>query len=333
MNIRDRFAGCLLGLACGDAVGTTVEFKERGTFPVLTDMVGGGPFNLKKGEWTDDTSMALCIASSLVEQQTFDPRDQMQRFCRWMEEGYWSSNGACFDIGGTVQDALYRFKETGEVFSGSADPHSAGNGCLMRLAPIPMFYFPDWEAAVEYSGQSSRTTHGAQECVEASRLLAAMLHQALAGADKEGILAGHRLSGIVSKSVQAIANGNYRTRAEGDIRGTGYVIDSLEAALWCFDQTSSFAEAILKAANLGDDADTTAAICGQIAGAHYGLLGIPKDWLKSLVLKDKILALAHALEESKPDEDGVHQGFIDSNGVPNVVILWDSTKRGNRIQE
>ncbi|MBV9125747.1 MAG: ADP-ribosylglycohydrolase family protein, partial [Planctomycetes bacterium] len=132
MDEHDRFRGCLLGLACGDAVGTAVEFTPRGKFPPVTDMVGGGVFGLKPGEWTDDTSMALCLASSLTELGRFDPKDQLERYWQWVEEGYWSSNGRCFDVGNTVYDALERFRQTGEPFSGSTDPWSAGNGCIMR---------------------------------------------------------------------------------------------------------------------------------------------------------------------------------------------------------
>ena len=141
MDLASRQRGCLLGLACGDAVGTTVEFKPRGSFPPVTDMVGGGPFLLPVGAWTDDTSMALCLASSLVELGHFDPTDQMQRYCKWHEKGYLSSTGRCFDIGGTVSGSLTRFKRSGEPFSGPLDPHSAGNGCIMRLAPVPMFFY------------------------------------------------------------------------------------------------------------------------------------------------------------------------------------------------
>ncbi|MES2538258.1 MAG: ADP-ribosylglycohydrolase family protein [Pseudomonadota bacterium] len=295
MQKQNRFRGSLLGLATGDAVGTTVEFRPRGTFPPVTGMTGGGPFSLKKGQWTDDTSMALCIATSLVECQGFDPRDQMERYCRWMNEGYLSSNGSCFDIGATVEDALSNYKESGDPYSGSPDPHAAGNGCIMRLAPIPMFFHPDRDAAIEKSGQSARTTHGAQECIDASRLFGAILFQALSGADKETILYGHGLTEMTSPSVKSLARGDYRSKQENDIRGTGYVIDSLEAALWCFAQTDTFEAAILRAANLGDDADTTAAICGQVAGAYYGEAGIPRSWLRALVMADEIRTLADQL--------------------------------------
>src|SRR5262245_49481141 len=122
---KSRFRGCLLGLACGDAVGTTVEFTRPGSFPPLEDMVGGGPFRLKPGEWTDDTAMALCLATSLTEKGAFDPLDQMQRYVRWWRQGYLSCTGSCFDIGNTVRAALQRFETTGEPYCGSTDPRSA----------------------------------------------------------------------------------------------------------------------------------------------------------------------------------------------------------------
>ncbi|RME83877.1 MAG: ADP-ribosylglycohydrolase family protein, partial [Caldilineae bacterium] len=139
-TLKERYLGCLLGLACGDALGTTLEFRPRGTFSPIQDMVGGGPFHLRAGEWTDDTSMALCLAESLLLCDGFDARDQMERYCRWHEEGYLSSNGVCFDIGTTVAAALRRFRERGDPYAGSTDPYTAGNGSIMRLAPIPMFY-------------------------------------------------------------------------------------------------------------------------------------------------------------------------------------------------
>ncbi len=295
-----RFRGALLGLACGDAVGTTVEFKKRGTFVPVTDMVGGGPFRLKPGEWTDDMSMALCLATSLVERGRFDARDQISRYCRWRDEGYLSSNGTCFDIGGTVSRALNKFEKTGESFSGPTDENSAGNGCIMRLAPVPMFFHPDREAVIAMSGESSRTTHGAVECIEASQLFGAMLFQALNGATKEEILFGHGFESISSKKLLAIAHGDYKSKSEDDIQGSGYVVESLEAALWCFLQTSNFRDAILRATNLGRDADATAAICGQVAGAFYGESGIPQRWREQLVMADEIRSLADNLYHHKP---------------------------------
>jgi ADP-ribosyl-[dinitrogen reductase] hydrolase len=294
---KDRFRGCLIGLAVGDAVGTAVEFQERGSFAPVIDMIGGGPFHLKPGEWTDDTSMALCLATSLIECQGFDARDQMNRYLKWYETGYLSSNCNCFDIGPTVLAALIRYKETGDPFSGSTDLDSAGNGSLMRLAPVVMFYFPERERILHFSAESSRTTHGAAECVDACFLFGDMLFLALGGADKEEILFSTKLENINSSKVKAIANGEYRDKAESEIQGTGHVVKSLEAALWCFWLTDTFESAILKAANLGEDADTTAAVCGQIAGAFYGESGIPKHWLKRLVMREEIGRLAELLRQ------------------------------------
>lgn len=129
----------MLGLAVGDAVGTTLEFNPPGSFNEIDDMVGGGPFHLVAGEWTDDTSMALCLAESLVEKQGFDPVDQLQRYTRWAKDTHLSSYGHVFDIGTTVQAALAKFAKTRESYCGSSDPWSAGNGSLMRLAPVPLF--------------------------------------------------------------------------------------------------------------------------------------------------------------------------------------------------
>lgn len=293
--MTNRFRGALLGLACGDAVGTTVEFKRRGTFDPVTDMVGGGPFRLNAGEWTDDTSMALCLAASLLATNGFDPKDQLTRYVRWVREGYMSSNGRCFDIGSTVRQALSSFQRTSDPFSGPTGPDTAGNGCIMRLAPVPMFFFGDRETAIEMSGESSRTTHGARECIEASRLFGAMLHGALSGHSKDEILLKHEVNALTCPSIAAIARGDYRDKASEVIRGSGYVVESLEAALWCFFRTDNFRDAVLAATNLGHDADTTAAICGQLAGAHYGEEGIPESWLHRLAKGDEIGALADQL--------------------------------------
>lgn len=295
LDERDRIRGCLLGLAVGDAVGTTVEFQPRGSFPPLTDMTGGGPFELEPGQWTDDTSMALCLATSLIERQGFDPVDQMDRYCRWSASGYLSSNGFCFDIGNTVSAALSRYRTTGDPFSGSTDPRAAGNGSLMRLAPVPMFYHPDRKRMRHYCGESSRTTHCAPECIDACRLFGDMLARAFDGAPKPDILFSKEPLAVRSAALQAIARGDYRGMNVDDLSGSGYVVHCLEAALWCFLTTESFAAAILQAANLGDDADTTAAVCGQIAGAFYGESGIPAHWLERLAMREDIEALADQL--------------------------------------
>ncbi|HKG53992.1 MAG TPA: ADP-ribosylglycohydrolase family protein [Anaerolineales bacterium] len=292
----NRFRGCLLGLAVGDAIGTTVEFKPRGSFPTVTDMVGGGPFHLKPGQWTDDTSMALCLATSLIFNNGFDPIDQMDRYWDWYQNGYLSSTGEFFDIGNTIREALERYKHTGNPFSGSTSPDMAGNGSLMRLAPVPMFYFPDLEKIIHFAGESSRTTHGALECLEACRLFAEMIFRAISGMSKDDILFSSTIK-ISSPKIKEVASGEYRQKTTTEIQGTGYVVKSLEAALWCFYQTDTFESAILRAANLGGDADTTAAICGQIAGAYYGESEIPAKWLERLFMRTEITDLADKLSK------------------------------------
>lgn len=288
------YQGALLGLAAGDAVGTTVEFKTRGSFEPLNDMVGGGPFRLKAGMWTDDTSMALCLAASLLEKNGFDAEDQMQRYNRWRVEGYMSSNGRCFDIGNTVSEAISQYLITGEAFSGSTNPFSAGNGSLMRLAPIAIYYSPNIEQLIHFAAQSSLTTHGAKECLDACSYFATLLHCAFEETDKQKVLSCE-LYQATTKKIQAIQKQSYQNKNRDQISGSGYVVDCLEAALWCFSKTDSFADAILMAANLGDDADTTAAVCGQIAGAFYGVEAIPVHWRDKITDAEMILSLATQL--------------------------------------
>lgn len=295
----NRARGSLLGLAVGDAIGTTVEFMPRGSFPTLTDMVGGGPFNLKAGHWTDDTSMALCLASSLLE-NGFDLNDQMRRYVLWREEGYMSSTGECFDIGNTTQDALDVFKRTGNAIAGSTDPETAGNGSIMRLAPVPIHYLNTPDLALQLCVKQSRSTHQAPECLMACRLLGEVLIRALQGQSKEDVLAPSTQVMALTPRLKSIAEGGYKTKSETEVRSTGYVVDSLEAAFWCFWQTDNFKDCVLRATNLGDDADTIAAISGQIAGACYGETGIPAQWLEKLAMGDEIGELSEQLAMNEP---------------------------------
>jgi ADP-ribosylglycohydrolase len=283
-------------------VGTTLEFRPPGSFRPLEDMIGGGPFQLKPGEWTDDTSMALCLASSLVECRGFDPRDQMQRYVRWWHEGYWSVTGKCFDIGGTCSAALREFQRTGDPFSGSTHERSAGNGSLMRLAPIPLAFARDPATAVQLAGEMSRTTHGAPTCIDACRYMASLIVGALCGETKERLTSPDYSAapGLwdekpLARQIAEIAAGSFRTKQPPAIRGTGFVVHALEAALWAFHHSDNFQAGCLLAANLGDDADTTAAIYGQLAGAFYGEEGLPASWLDKLAMRAEIEQLAERL--------------------------------------
>jgi ADP-ribosyl-[dinitrogen reductase] hydrolase len=260
-------------------------------------MVGGGPFHLKPGQWTDDTSMALCLAESLLTKNGFNAVDQMGRYLNWWQWGYLSSTGECFDIGMTVSQALAHYQQTAEPFAGSTDPYSAGNGSLMRLVPVVLFYFPDARQIRQFAADSSRTTHAAPEAIECCQLLAGLIARALEGATKAE-LRQLPSANFSQPKVAAIARGDYLGKPEADIKGSGYSVQSLEAALWCFQQTDSFAAAVLLAANLGDDADTTAAITGQLAGAYYGVRGIPEHWLDRLHDGAEIAATADRLLEA-----------------------------------
>lgn len=291
VQLEDRIKGALIGLACGDAVGTTLEFETRGAFEPISDMIGGGPFKLEAGQWTDDTSMALCLAHSLAFQKKFDPIDQMNRYCNWYQYGYMSSTGDCFDIGGTVSISLRKYLETKDPFSGAVDEYSSGNGSIMRLAPIPIFYHDDYESCIKYSGESSRTTHGSAECIDSSKLFASLIFNAFHAGSQSGIFELNKYVPYCEK-VSAIAALDFLSLTYDQLTGSGYVIESLNSALWCFMHGSTFEESILLAANLGNDADTTAAICGQISGAYYGMSGIPQHWREKIVMAKEIEELA-----------------------------------------
>jgi ADP-ribosyl-[dinitrogen reductase] hydrolase len=302
VNHIDRFRGALLGLAAGDALGTTLEFRPPGSFREIDDLIGGGPFGLVPGEWTDDTSMALCLAESLIEKRRFDLVDQLERYVRWADHAHLSSNGTVFDIGSTVRRALGNFKRTQAPHSGPTDEYSAGNGSLMRLAPVPLFFSRSPETAIEKSGESSRTTHGAPAAIDACRYLGALIVGALNGAAKRELLSDHFAP--VSRywdgnplvgPIAEIASGSFRHRKPPVIVGSGYVVKSLEAALWAFHHSENFREGCLLAVNLGDDADTTGAIYGQLAGAYYGEDAIPSGWRKKLAHRQLIESFAEKL--------------------------------------
>lgn len=286
MALQSRALGCLLGLAAGDAVGTTLEFSRRDSYPPLTDMIGGGPFHLQAGQWTDDTAMALALGESLCDCGELNLRDLMERFVTWYRQGRYSCAGTCFDIGMTTQSALQRFMETGNPEAGSRSPRTAGNGSLMRLAPVPVFYHADLAAGVEAARRQSIATHGAAEAADACAAYAELLILAINGRSKDEVLA-HPIPDL-APAVAAVIGGSWREKSREQISSSGYVVHSLEAAIWCVAGASAFKDAVLLAANLGDDADTVAAITGQLAGALWGVENIPADWLAKLAWREHI---------------------------------------------
>ena len=273
-SIRDRALGAFLGLAVGDAVGTTLEFRPRDARPRLEDMEGGGPFELPPGGWTDDTAMALALADSLTAAEALDARDLMDRFVRWWQDGDYSPVGVCFDIGNTTRAALDRYLQTGDPRAGSTDPRSAGNGSLMRLAPVALRFWDNRPRLAATATEQSRTTHGAEEAVDACRAFAELLADAIAGAPRADVLAPRPFEG--AEAIARVMAGSWRGHPRDEIHSSGYVVHTLEAALWSVARTGNFRNAVLLAANLAEDADTVAAVTGQLAGALYGLGGIPR---------------------------------------------------------
>lgn len=236
-SIRDRALGAFLGLVVGGAVGTTLEFCPRDTQERLQDMIGAGPFDLRAGEWTDDTAMALALADSLAISESLDCRDLMDRFVSWWQNGDYSCTGHGFDIGNTAREALRRYLKTGTALAGSTNPWSAGNGSLMRLATVVLRFQHDRPRLIATAAEQSRTTHGAEEAVDACRAFAELLADAIAGMPRADLLAPRPFAGATA--IAQIMTGSWRGRPRSEIRSSGYVVHTLEAAIWAVARTGN----------------------------------------------------------------------------------------------
>jgi ADP-ribosyl-[dinitrogen reductase] hydrolase len=303
LDPRARYRGSLIGLAVGDALGASYEGMPPGSFAPVVDMGGRGLHAIPAGVWTDDTSMALCLAESLVARDGFDLRDQLERYLRWFHDGHLSSTGIAFGMGRTVSMALARFEFTGDpASSGLTEPMSAGNGSIMRVAPVPLFFASDRGQAVEKSGESSKATHRAPAAVDACRYLGALIWGAANESSKDELLdEGFWQNGELVPEIEEVARGSFRRRDPPEIEASGYVVRSLEAALWALDRSDSFREGCLLAVNLGGDTDTTAAVFGQLAGALYGEDAIPDEWRATLARRELVERLADALFTARRD--------------------------------
>lgn len=306
MDAMKRLRGMLVGLAVGDALGAPVEFELRDSFPEVTHYQNGGPHNLKAGFWTDDTSMALCTAASLIHKGAMDPDDQLSRYLRWYRDGYMSSTGICFDIGNQTlkQLELYErcrsFSELTAFRETEESDGSAGNGALMRLAPVVIKYHADFGQTMAAAVLNAQLTHTDQRCVDANKVLAYFMIKSLDGPSKGTLLRAESITadlGRLDPEIRHIVEGSYKSLSRSDVQSTGYVVHSLEAALWAFYNADSFEEGAVLAVNLSGDTDTIGAIYGQLAGAFWGYDSIPHDWVKDLCQYEKIILMADLLAQ------------------------------------
>lgn len=300
MNLKSQIFGAMFGLAIGDALGAPIESKSPGEFKPISDYL---PTRTRlPGAWTDDTSMTLCLADSLVESNGFNPKDQLDRYMKWYKEGYLSSIGRAFGTGSTTRKSIERYNKTHNWGPAFSYHKQAGNGALMRLAPVPIFFHKNPPRAIQLSGESSRTTHGSRISIDACRYLGSIIVGILQGENKEKIVSsfyspvkGYWEKHPLCNEVQIIADGSFKLKEPPEIKGKAYVVDTLESALWAFTKGSNFKETILLAVNLGDDADTVGAVCGQIAGSYYGYENIPPEWINGLLNKHIIDRITNKL--------------------------------------
>jgi ADP-ribosylglycohydrolase len=282
-GLRERFHGALLGLAAGDAVAAATQYRRAGRFTPVGDMLGGGPFDLPRGGWSDDTAMALCLAESLLEREAFDARDQVARYRRWQQEGHLSATGQCVGITAGTARALALGNWRRQAFSGTHDPAAQDPEVLARVAPVAMYFFSNPQAAAAHAAEAARTTCQAPLVLAACRSLAQALHAALLGQPKAGILA------------QANAGPGEPVQPGTDAAVGATAPAALAAALDVFARTQNFRDAVLAAANLGGNSDVVAAVSGALAGAHYTAGAIPTLWRNSLMKKQLIENIADRL--------------------------------------
>ena len=295
--VHDRIAGAFVGLAIGDALGAPVEFADRGTFEPVTAYRSGGRFNLPAGAWTDDTAMALCLAQSLIEKRTLDNGDLLNRFCDWAENGTNTSTGIAVGIGQNTLRVLGDFRRNGYLEALPFGAKNDGNGSLMRLAPVSCFAKDNIEEAVVLAGLQSRATHASRHAEECCQILAELLCHLISGKPLMwAVEQAHNRPR--NNEISMMMHRNIVEESADDIQSGGYVINTLHAALWSNLTADSFESAVLRACNLGDDADTTAAVAGQIAGAIYGYSNIPQDLKDGLKDERKLYVTSQFLSQS-----------------------------------
>jgi ADP-ribosyl-[dinitrogen reductase] hydrolase len=300
--VRDRARGAMLGLAIGEAVGLGVDGFPRDSFREFSDMRGGGKVGLNAGEWAADTATALALLDSLRFRNGFDEIDFMERLLEWRDEGIYSCTGTCVGMDKSTGEALATYSETQNPIAEDRGG-KASNGSLVRIAPLAIRYWNDRRQLRDVAARQSRTTHPAAEAVDACVAFAELLADAISGCVRSDVLGSRELAH--SSSVRWIMAGSWKGKQRGEIASDAYVMNSLEAALWCVDRTWTYEDAVLMAAHLGEDAGTIAALTGQLAGALYGVRSIPSDWLKRLAWCDRLIDGVDALFE-RTIEDQPH---------------------------
>ncbi|MCB1194451.1 MAG: ADP-ribosylglycohydrolase family protein [Leptospiraceae bacterium] len=307
----------IFGFCIGDALGVPVEFKSRNTIKKnpLTDMIGFGTHNQPPGTWSDDSSLALCLAESLTK--GYDLQDIAKNFYKWYEEGYWGAHGEVFDIGGTTEEAILNIEEGCKAEeAGGTSEHDNGNGSLMRILPL-VFYIDkkvtDEKEKYQIIKDVSSITHGHIRSVISCYIYIDLCLSIMKGLDfkqsyeqvvKEQEKYIAYMNGRDTQEFKRIFTGNIHDLKEEEIKSGGYVIHTLEASLWCLMNTKSYSEAVLKAVNLGDDTDTTGVVTGGLAGLYYGMEDIPKEWVEKMAKKDEIFDLCDRLFKSYYQDEG-----------------------------
>jgi ADP-ribosyl-[dinitrogen reductase] hydrolase len=300
---RDRMLGGLWGAVVGDALGVPVEFKGRDARKgdPVTDMRGYGTFSLPPGSWSDDSSLMLCTAQGLLD--GFDTERIGDLFVNWFTAGLWTPHGQAFDVGRGTWQAISRMQlGTPAESAGGREESNNGNGSLMRILPVA-FYSATMgdEEALRLAHRASAVTHGHPRSVIACGVYCLIVAALLDGmTPREAYLltmekAGRLYSGpSFSEELvhfSRLLSGDIDALSEAAIESDGYVVHTLEASLWCLLTTDSYGSAVLKAVNLGWDTDTTAIVTGGLAGTHYGLEAVPRQWRDTLARKQEIEAL------------------------------------------
>lgn len=297
---QDLVLGCMLGLVVGDALGVPFDVPLGAHAPAVADMVGGGAFNLQPGEWTADTSMAMCLAESLLRRNGFHAEDQMERYCSSFEHGVWSCRDFCFGLEEPMRRALLVYREGGKL-QGDASLRHYG-GVLVRIAPIALFYLQDVESAMLYAAQSTQLTHPDPLCVDAARYLTALVHGAMMGVSKETLLSeDFEPEGVswgayrLAPEINLLRKGLYQEKPSFSLDKPDDLLGVLQAALWAFAHSRHFKDGALKAVNLAGKASTVGAIYGQLAGAYYGAERMPDNWLRKIAHREAIQDISEKL--------------------------------------